>query len=148
MSRKVNRLQSVQPLDNLVLEATYTSGQAIRVDLTDLVARLAVFAPLQNRQVFNQVAVADWGHSVAWSEDASLDADRLLEMALEQAGRTDTLEFRRWQDRYGLSLTAAAQAIGLSRRSISQFRMGHRAVPRTVLLACKGWEVEHRQQQA
>lgn len=148
MSKKVNRLQSVQPLDDWILEATYSSGQVIRVNLTDLVARLEIFAPLQDQQLFKQVAVADWGHSVAWSEDASLDADRLLEMALEQAGRTDALEFRRWQDRYGLSLTAAAQAIGMSRRSISQFRMGRRAVPRTVLLACKGWEVEHRQEQA
>lgn len=128
-----------------MLEAAYASGQVVQIDLTDLAQRLEVFAPLQDRAVFERAAVSDWGHSVAWSDDASLDADRLLEMALEQSGRTDTLEFRRWQDRNELSLVEAAQAIGMTRRSISQYRTGSRPVPRTVLLACKGWEAERQQ---
>ena len=66
-------------------------------------------------------------------------------------GRTDAAEFIRWRARHGLSLTAAAQALGLSRRLIAYYASGERAVPRTVLLACKGWELEQqtaRQQEA
>ena len=146
MIGNVNRLESVRPLDGMVLEAVYSGGQVVRVDLSEVTGRLRIFAPLAERAVFLQAAVTDWGHSVSWSDDASLDADRLMEMALEQSGRTDTLEFRRWQDRHGLSLSKAAEAIGLSRRTVSQYRTGARPVPRTVALACKGWEAEHRPQ--
>jgi hypothetical protein len=44
--------------------------------------------------------------------------------------------------RYGLSLSDAAEALGLSRRQVAYYASGERPVPRTVLLACKGWEAE------
>jgi hypothetical protein len=73
-----------------------------------------------------------------------MGVDRLWEMSLEQNGRLDTLEFVRWRWRYGLSLNAAADALGLSRRQVAYYASGERPVPRTVLLACKGWEVERQ----
>ena len=142
MNKNVNRLEAVRPLDGMVLEAVYSGGQTVRVDMSEIADRLKVFAPLADRAVFEQAAVTDWGHSVAWSDDASIDADRLMEMALEQSGRSDTLNFRHWQERNRLSLAAAAEAIGLSRRTVSQYRTGARHVPRTVALACLGWEVD------
>lgn len=142
MKRNINRIQSAQPLDGMLMEIHYTGGQAIRVDFADVAERLTVFAELKNPDFFRRAAVADWGHSLEWPNGEGLDADRLMEMALEQTGRVDTLEFRYWQDRNGLSLAAAAEAIGLSRRTVSQYRTGMRHVPRTVTLACKGWEVE------
>lgn len=71
-------------------------------------------------------------------------AARLLEMALEQGGRPDAGEFIRWRWKHGLSLTDAAEALGLSRRQVAYYASGEHAVPRTVLLACKGWEVERQ----
>jgi hypothetical protein len=90
--KKINRLETVQPLDGMRLEARYSGGQVVQVDLSDLARRLTVFAPLAQREVFEAAAVTDWGHSVSWTNDASIDADRLMEMALEQAGRVDTLD--------------------------------------------------------
>ncbi|MCL2162287.1 MAG: hypothetical protein FWH56_10455, partial [Betaproteobacteria bacterium] len=58
----VNRLESVRPLEAMVIEATYSGGQKVRVDMTEIAARLKVFAPLTDRTVFEQVGVADWGH--------------------------------------------------------------------------------------
>jgi hypothetical protein len=52
---------------------------------------------------------------------ASLDSDRLFEMALEQSGMVSNSHFRRWQDTNQLSLTQAAQAIGLTRRTINLY---------------------------
>jgi DNA-binding XRE family transcriptional regulator len=144
MSKPVNRIESVRALDGMVIEARYSSGQVVHVDLTELAGQLAIFAPLKQRAVFERVAVEDWGHSVAWDDDANIGGDRLMEMAFEQQGRTDTVAFRRWQDRNHLSLKDAADAIGLTRRTISQYRTGARPVPRTVTLACKGWEAERR----
>jgi hypothetical protein len=69
---------------------------------------------------------------------------RLLEMALEQNGRADAVEFIRWRWKHGLSLNDAAKALGLSRRQVAYYASGEHVVPRTVLLACKGWEVEQQ----
>jgi hypothetical protein len=101
--------------------------------------------PVVRSPVSSGVAVADFGWGVEWPCGASLDSDRLLEMALEQQGQVANVNFRRWQVRHQLSLTDAANAIGLTRRTVSQSRTGARPVPRTVTLACKGWEMEQRQ---
>lgn len=142
--KNINRLQSVSIEAGMVLAATYSGGNTIRVDLTDVVQRLEVFAPLESRREFRRAAVVDFGWGVEWPCGASLDSDRLLEMALEQQGQVANVNFRRWQDRHQLSLTDAAKAIGLTRRTVSQYRTGARPVPRTVTLACKGWEMEQR----
>lgn len=60
----------------------------------------------------------------------------------------DNVLFRQWQDCNALSLTDAAKAIGLSRRTISQFRTGARPVPRVVALACKGWSSDRMKKAA
>jgi len=143
MNAQINRIQSVQPLPDMRLKVEYSGGQVVNVDCSELPARFAVFAPLRAPDVFAQVAVSDWGHSVQWPNGEGLDADRVMEMALEQAGRSDTLAFRRWQERHGLSLAQAAEAIGMTRRTVSQYRTGSRPVPRTVLLAMKGWEAQY-----
>jgi len=66
----------------------------------------------------------------------------LLELGLGQGGRTDAVEFTRWPWRHGLSLTAAAEVLGMSRRQIAYYASGEHDVPRYVLLACRGWEAE------
>ena len=84
------------------------------------------------------------GEVVLAGEAGEIDmgADRLWEMSLEQNGRMDTLEFMRWRWRHGLSLSQAAEALALSRRQVAYYASGERPVPRYVLLALKGWEVE------
>jgi len=146
MTTQVYRIDSVRALDGMRLAVQYQGGASITVDCSTLPQRFAVFAPLVDADFFRQVAVADWGHSIEWPHGEGLDADRLMEMALEQNARTDTLAFRGWQHRHGLSLTQAAQALGVSRRTASQYRTGMRPVPRTVLLALKGWEAESGRQ--
>ncbi len=58
--------------------------------------------------------------------------------------RQDAVEFLRWRWRYGLSLSQAAEALGISRRQLAYYASGKHVVPRTVLLACKGWEAEQK----
>ena len=73
-----------------------------------------------------------------------MGAARLFEIALEQNGRADAVEFIRWRWKRGLSLTDAAEALGLSRRQVAYYVSGEHAVPRTVLLACKVGEAERQ----
>ena len=141
--RKTNfRLKHVTAFAPHTVGVTYTDNSVITVDLKPLIESLAVFAPLDNTKEFASATITDFGFTLEWSCGASLDSDRLFEMSLEQAGMVSNAAFRRWQDVHRLSLTQAAEAIGLTRRTISQYRTGKRPVPRTVSLACKGWEVE------
>ena len=140
MKKQAARLANVQVVASGVIKVTYTDGRMVSVDMNGIISGYTAFAPLSERTEFETVAVADWGWSLEWSCGATLDADRLFELSLEQAGMVENVEFRRWQDKNGLSLTAAAEAIGLTRRTVSQYRTGARPVSRTVALACKGWE--------
>lgn len=134
------RIAAVAAMPDSRLRVEYVGGNLIEVDLAPLIARSRAMRHLAEPARFAAVRVGDYGWSVTWDDDAELGSDRLMEMALEQQGRSDTVEFRRWQERNHLSLNAAAEAIGLTRRTISQYRTGTRPVPRTVMLACKGWE--------
>lgn len=48
----------------------------------------------------------------------------------------------------GRTVTVSMRDIGLSRRTISQYRTGARPVPRVVALACKGWSNDHLKEAA
>ena len=100
--------------------------------------------PLREHAMFARVEVGEGGHRLVWPCDIDMGADRLYEMALEQSGRADTVAFIRWRWRHGLSLSKAAEALGISRRQVANYASGEQEVPRTILLACKGWEVEHQ----
>jgi len=145
MKKQAARLESVKPEPGTMLTATYSDGRVLRVDLADLASRLQTFAPLEDPVEFATAKVTDFGWTLEWDCGASLDSDRLIEMALEQAAMVADVNFRRWQDANRLSLTDAANAIGLTRRTVSQYRTGARPVPRIVGLACKGWEAERNQ---
>ena len=58
--------------------------------------------------------------------------------------RQDARAFLEWRLKHGLSLTAAAEALGLSRRVVADYSNGENPVPKTVLLACRGWEAGRR----
>ena len=145
MKKQSARLVSVTPESGMTLSASWSDGRVLRVDLSDIASRLQLFAALEDPAEFATASVADFGWTLEWACGASLDSDRLIEIALEQAGMAANVNFRRWQDANNLSLTDAAQAIGLTRRTVSQYRTGARPVPRIVGLACRGWEAERRQ---
>lgn len=69
-------------------------------------------------------------------------------MAREQAGLPTAASFNAWMERNHLSLTKAAEALGMSRRMISYYRTGSRPVPTVVDLACTGWEARHHPEAA
>ena len=146
MKKQAARLESVTPGKGMTLSATFSDGRILSIDMSDVAHRLQAFAALEDPTEFATARVADFGWTLEWNCGASLDSDRLIELALEQAGMSENVYFRRWQDAHGLSLTDAANAIGLTRRTVSQYRTGARPVPRIVGLACKGWEVEHGHQ--
>ena|SRR5437899_223339 len=128
----------------LQLIVRWTNNQEMTVNLEEPVYRLKGLRPLRTQAMFARAGVGEDGCSVVWPGDIDMGADRLWEMALEQNGHADAAEFIRWRWKHGLSLTAAAEALGLSRRTVAYYVSGEQQVPRTVLLALKGWEQEER----
>lgn len=141
---KAVRIADVKHVGEYSLRVRWANGKALTVDLRKLTHRLKGMRPLRNAIVFARASVGEGGHRVVWPGDIDVGAARLFELALEQNGRADTVEFIRWRWRHGLSLTDAANALGLSRRQVAYYVGGKYEVPRTVLLACKGWEVERQ----
>ncbi len=73
--------------------------------------------------------------------DSELGPDHVYAWAKEQVGEVSHEMLGAWMHRYQLSLFSAAQALGISRRMVSYYRTGAKPIPRSIWLACLGWEV-------
>ena len=129
----------------MTLELDWSTKETLRLNLAPLVRKLAAFAPLKTPAIFAKVRVDDWGHALEWPKGLDMGADRLYELSREQAGLPTASEFNQWMAKYHLSLTDAANVLGMTRRMMTYYRTGSRPIPKVVMLACKGWVAESRQ---
>lgn len=134
-SDKMRSITGVTPVDGGRLSLRWSDGTSADIGLP--AGRAA-----------DGVELGDWGHSLVWSDGFELGADSLWLETLEAMGRGDTRRFLEWRMANGLSLAGAAEALGLARRTIAYYSNGDRPVPKTVLLACKGWDATHRRKAA
>ena len=139
------RLTRVKAEPGCRLQLRFANGKSYLVDLTDDIEHFEPYRPLRDRRLFARVTLGEDGYSVVWpADELDIGADTLWQYALEQNGRRDAAEFIRWRWRHRLSLSGAAEALGISRRQVAYYASGEHEVPRTVLLACKGWDAEGR----
>ena len=118
----------------------WSTGETLECDLGDVIKHHSALAPLADPAFFSQVAVEEWGHGLDWPGGLDMGADRLYQLCREQAGVLSPAAFDEWMKRNNLSLTTAAEALGMTRRMIAHYRSGSRPIPKTVQLACIGWE--------
>jgi uncharacterized protein DUF2442 len=140
-----NRAMSKPPLIRGVkakgaatLQIAWSTGEKLSVDVSPLIRRFKLYAPLRNAALFSRAKADPWGHAVNWPGDIDMGADQLYQLACEHAGRWGPEHFAAWMGAHGLSLNAAAEALGLSRRMIAHYRSGSKPIPRVVALACEG----------
>jgi len=135
------RLLVVQALPEYRLALTFIDGQQLTLDLSRDLLAFPGLQPLQGR-AFDGAALGDDGWCVEWSEqDIQIGADTLyLDAIAQNASDENTRIFIDWRARTGLSLTQAAEALGVSTRSISRYSGGRETVPRSLALACLGWD--------
>ena len=133
-------ITAIKATDAMHLVITWNTGETLDCDLATTISRLAAFAPLADPAVFSQVAVEEWGHGLDWPGGLDLGADRLYQLCREQAGLFSPVAFDGWIKNNRLSLSTAAEALGMTRRMIAHYRSGSRPIPKTVQLACIGWE--------
>lgn len=131
-------LLTVKALEPYRLSTTWSTGEVLEVDVGDILRKHEALRPILEPEVFATVHVDDWG-SIEWL-DAEFGADNVYAWCKEQAGEVSHEMFGGWMQRNDLSLTTAAQALGISRRMVSYYRTAQKAIPRQTWLACLGWE--------
>jgi hypothetical protein len=137
---KTRTIAAVRAIGPAALHLAWSDGTAADLDLGAIVADRA-FAALRDPGEFAGVAVGDWGHGLIWPSGAELGADMLWLETLSASGQGDVRAFLEWRLRHALSLSKAADALGISRRMVAYYSNGEKKVPKPILLACRGWEV-------
>lgn len=124
------------------LRVHWDDGDRGEIDLAPIIAMRPVLAPLTDPAIFHRIRVAEDGWSIEWPEcGVDFGSAQLRRWADEQAGRAMPREaFRGWMVRHGLTLDGAAEALGLSRRTIAYYLSGEQPVPKTVMLATEGYD--------
>lgn len=142
MRPKQFTLKSVRATPAAGLVLGYADGERFELSLVDLIKKHPSLGRLKDPQVFGSARLGDHGASVVWANDDDLElaADSLRARAVEQAGGVSHEFIWNWMARNDLTLDRAAEALGVSRRMLAYYRSGARPVPRTVALACVGWE--------
>lgn len=142
MRLKQFTLSSVKTTSTASLLLRYADGEQFEVSLVDTIMQHPMLERLKDPKVFSSAKVGDHGASVIWAYDHDLElaADNLRARAVEQAGGVSHEFIWNWMARHDLTLDTAAVALGVSRRMLAYYRSGAKPVPRTVALACLGWE--------
>jgi len=133
-------ITAVQVTGALHLMITWNSGEVLDCDLAATASQHTALVPFADPAVFSQVAIEEWGHGLDWPGGLDMGADRLYQLCREQAGLLSPAAFDEWIRKNQLSLSTAAEALGMTRRMIAHYRSGSRPIPKTVQLACIGWE--------
>lgn len=139
------RLAAVEALTGYRLRLTFRNGSVMTVDKREAVFSKRGLAPLRDENEFARVCIDEGaGWSAEWPDhDIQIGADTLwLDAQAQNAPDENTRIFAQWRARNGLSLAQAAQALGMTTRTMSAYGTGDRPVPRYIALAVKGWEAE------
>lgn len=144
-----------QMIEKIIAEAPsilliqWRSGKQTRVDIAEYLNSPG-YEKLKEPMFFVSAGVEEWGHGVEWAEgEIGIDADSLYRLGKEQAGRAFPVsEFNAWMERNGLSLSATANALGITRRTVVYYHGGYKPIPIYIKLACLGWETLNYQQAA
>ncbi|MEN9376323.1 MAG: hypothetical protein RL710_1480 [Pseudomonadota bacterium] len=123
------------------LTLTFADGVTLPVDLSGVTKTYPSLAALADPALFATARIDARGGYVVWvDDDLELAADNLRNMALEQAGSIGNERLVNWMHKHSLTQERAADAIGVSRRMLNYYLSGAKPIPKTVWLACLGWE--------
>ncbi|MGB8843504.1 MAG: DUF2442 domain-containing protein [Aliidongia sp.] len=137
---KMRTIMEVRITGPTTLHLVWSDGTKVDLSLETMLNEMA-FAKLNDPVEFSGVALGEWGHSIAWPSGIELGADVLWRETLSATGHNDARLFLEWRLRHALSLSKAAEALGISRRMVAYYSNGDKKIPKPILLACRGWEV-------
>ena len=136
------RLTKVRPTGPRALRVRFVGDRREReLDLTGLMARSIHFAPILNdSSIFAKAHIVEGGLGVGWPVHTKwgrldVSAATLRRIAEEQEPMTG-VDFSRWREELGLSLSEAAQVLGVGRRTVTGYLKKER-LPPVVAIACR-----------
>jgi hypothetical protein len=139
------KISGVEALPPASLRIQWANGNCSIAEVSEYLSAPG-HEPLREPALFARVQVEEWGHGIEWPDaDIGIPADALYRLAKEQSGQAyPTSAFNAWMKRNALSLTTAAEALHLTRRTIIYYSTGAKPIPMYIGLACKGWEAMQR----
>ena len=120
--------------DNRILaELTFRTGEKLDIDFAARARNRPKLKPLLDPEIFEAGRIVDGGIAVEWPCGIEIDATSLHRTAL-------AMRFRAWRKGHGMSQTLAAAALGLTSRTVQNYEAGEQDIPRTVMLAMRGFD--------
>jgi hypothetical protein len=137
----IGKLTSLSVTGDHALTLGWDDGLTAPVDLAAIIVARKGLASLADPADFAKARLSDDRWSVEWPSGVDFGAPQLRRWADEQADRAmPPAAFRAWIERHGFTLDRAAEALGLSRRTVAYYLSGEQPVPRTVMLATIGYD--------
>ncbi len=131
---RIRKVRAARNAPNTLI-IDWTEGAIGRADMTGVIARLAAFEPLRDPALFRRVELIDYGLGVGWPNGLDYAAGNLRVLSDEQQPM-DGPGFACWQTRLKLSNQEAADALGVSLKTVKNYRKASE-VPTAVTLACR-----------
>ena len=137
----IGRIEGLAITGPTRLRLQWDDGHSASVDLAAVAGSRPALQALLAPESFAAARLSSDGWSVEWPDGIDFGSGQLRRWADEQAGETmSAAAFRGWVERHGFTLDRAAEALGLSRRTIAYYLSGAQAIPRTVMLATLGFD--------
>jgi len=141
-------IAAVEHLGRHTVRVTWAEGPRAGitedVDLGEAVLRYRAFGVLRDEGFFRSGQLAENGNVLRWetSRGPVEMAATMVEHAVEMSAldHMPAEAFRAWVDRHGFTYDAAADALGIARRLVAYYLSGEKEIPRTVALACAGYD--------
>lgn len=140
-SRPMPSIKGLQVRDDARLEVTWNrggrAGRTEIVDLSPVINKYRVYAPIRRKEAFAKVRLEDDGETLVWGDDIDMSATLVEDAAQDQMTGSD---FQLFLERNCLTRQEAAAELGRSLRAIQDYVVCTEPLPRLVMLACKGYE--------
>lgn len=138
-------LMSVAVTAPQALRLTFADGASFDLDLAPLIRQYRALMPLADAALFEKARLDARGGYLIWiDDDLEMAADNLRHLAVEQAGGIGHERLLNWMCDNHLTQLRASEALGISRRMLNYYLSGAKPIPKTVWLACIGWESEQK----
>ncbi len=139
--RKITSISVVED-EPLSLSAAFNTGERFdAINLRDHLTGIEMLEEVRDDlEIFASVTVDEFG-GLEWNTGADMSPESLFRLGMVQTKQgMDRNVFRAWLKRHGLIIDNAGPVLGVSRTTVARYSSGEKLIPRTILLACKGYD--------
>lgn len=70
-------IKSIKPLENMILEAVFSSGEIKKYDMKNLIKNNENFKELENKELFIKAKVDIGGYGIIWNENIDISSEEI-----------------------------------------------------------------------